>query len=135
MAVVDPNIILGLDLGDRRIGVAVGNLISKTATPLADLNNGRQLAEQLAQLQTEYNFSKIIIGLPLTATGQHGEQARKVTELVSQLRQALDIEIILEDERFTTQSANKYLSANPEEGASLDGASAKLILESWLAHN
>lgn len=132
---VDPNIILGLDLGDRRIGVAIGNLITKTATPLADLANDRLLLDHLRQLQQEYNYSKLIIGLPITATGQHGEQAHKVTEMADELSQNLGLEIVFEDERFTTQSASKFLSAHPQNGASIDGASAKLILESWLARN
>lgn len=129
------NIVLGLDLGDRHIGVAVGNLITKTATPLPDLTNDRSLADKLRQLQTEYGFSAIVIGLPVTATGIHGEQAKKVVELVNQLKVDLTAEIILEDERFTTQSAGKLLHQEEYKGATIDGVSAKLILEGWLARN
>jgi putative Holliday junction resolvase len=129
----DPTIVLGLDLGDRHIGVAVGNLITRTATPLPDFANDRFLSSKIIELSQQYNFSKIIIGLPLTTTGQHGEQAHKVTELVAELNCNLPMEIVLEDERFTTQSAAKFLAENPSINATIDGASAKLILEGWLA--
>lgn len=125
-------LILGLDLGDRHIGVAIGNLVTKTATPLPDLANDRSLSEHLLKLQQQYNYEKIIIGLPLTATGKFGEQVRKAMAVVNQLKDKLLVEIILEDERFTTQSATKLLRENPDLQATIDGASAKLILEGWL---
>jgi putative holliday junction resolvase len=126
------NIVLGLDIGDRHIGVAVGNTITRTATPLPDLPNNHSLVEQLLLLQNQYDFSKIIIGLPITATGQHGTQAHKVKELVEKLRIEMTTEIILEDERFTTQSASKYLREHPKNEASIDAISAQFILEGWL---
>jgi len=129
----DPTIVLGLDLGDRHIGVAIGNLITKTATPLSDFLADRFLVAKILELAQQYNFEKIIIGQPLTALGQLGEQAHKVADIVANLRRSLPMEIILEDERFTTQSATKYLAENPHIKASIDGASAKLILEGWLA--
>lgn len=128
----DPTIVLGLDVGDRHIGAAIGNTVTRTATPLPDLPNNHSLAEQLLILQNQYNFSKVIIGLPITATGQHGTQAHKVKELVAKLRDEVATEIILEDERFTTQSAAKYLREHPESKASIDAISAQLILEGWL---
>lgn len=129
---IDPTIVLGLDIGDRHIGVAVGNTITRTATPLPDLSNSHSLVEQLLLLQNQYNFSKIIIGLPMTATGQHGTQARKVKELVEKLSSEITAEIILEDERFTTQSAAKYLREHPKNQDSIDAISAQFILEGWL---
>ncbi len=129
---IDPTIVLGLDIGDRHIGTAIGNTITRTATPLSDLPNNHSLVEQLLLLQQQYNFSKIVIGLPITVTGQHGTQAHKVKELVETLRDAIATEIILEDERFTTQSAAKYLQKHPESTASIDAISAQFILEGWL---
>lgn len=128
----DPAIILGLDIGDRHIGVAIGNTITRTATPLHDLFSSHSLVEQLLNLQHQYNFSKIIIGLPVTATGQHGTQARKVKELAANLRGKMTTEIILEDERFTTQSAAKYVHEHPKNKASIDAISAQFILEGWM---
>ena len=129
----DASLVLGLDLGDRHIGVAIGNLITQTASPLPDLTNDRSLADKLLELYQQYNFACIVIGLPLTATGQHGKQAKKVVELVAILKQKLPMEIMLEDERFTTQSAAKFLIQNPKIDTTIDGASAKLILEGWLS--
>ncbi len=128
----DPTVILGLDIGDRHIGVAIGNTITHTATPLPDLPNSDSLTKKLLALHEEYSFSKIIVGLPVTTTGQHGSQAQKVESLVEEMRACLPIEIILEDERFTTQSASKFLANNPTVKATIDGISAKFILEEWL---
>lgn len=128
-------IILGLDLGDRHIGVAIGNLITKTATPLPDLANDRSFIDAITSLQHEYGFNQVVVGLPVTATGQHGEQAHKTIGLVDQLRQIEGLEVILEDERFTTQAATKFMAQNPEIGGTIDGVSAKLILEGWLARH
>lgn len=131
----DPTIVLGLDVGDRHTGVAIGNTITRTATPLPDLPSGCSLIKYLHQLQQQYNYSKIIIGLPITANGQYGNQAQKVKDLVAQLRTTLPTDIVLEleDERFTTQAAAKYLHKHPDHPATIDGVSAQFILESWLA--
>ena len=129
----DANIILGLDIGDRHIGVAIGNLITRTASPLSDLDNNRSLPDAILKLYHQYSFSKVVIGLPVTATGQHGSQAHKVKDLVNELTDQVPSEIIFEDERFTTRSAEKILREQPRKEHTIDGISAQLILESWLA--
>jgi len=128
----DPLIVLGLDIGDRHIGVAIGNIVTQTATPLPDLPNDNSVIDQLLALHQQYNFSKIIVGLPVTATGKYGIQAQKVKSLAETIKTALPVEIILEDERFTTQAASKFLREHPHIAASIDAVSAQLIVEGWL---
>ena len=128
----DPLIVLGLDIGDRHNGAAIGNVVTQTATPLPDLPNDNSVINQLLALHQQYNFSKIIVGLPVTATGKYGIQAQKVKSLAETIKTALPVEIILEDERFTTQAASKFLRKHPHIAASIDAISAQLIVEGWL---
>jgi len=104
--------ILGLDIGLKRIGVAVSDPFGVTATPLEFILNDGKVFEKINDLIKIYKISKIVIGLPLTLKGEEGEQARYTKDFAENLKNHIpqDIEIIFVDERFTSSLAEKTLS-------------------------
>jgi putative holliday junction resolvase len=124
--------VLGLDIGDRRIGIALADSTSPLAVPLVTLTNNRSFLNELVKLKHQHNFSKIIIGLPYTFAGREGSQAHKVKELAEKIRAKLLVEIIFQDERLTTKLASEKLRILPSATSDVDSVSAQLILQSWL---
>ena len=128
--------ILGLDIGLKRIGVAVSDPFGVTATPLEFILNDEKVFEKINDLIKNYKISKIVIGLPLTLKGEEGEQARYTKEFVENLKNHIpqDIEIIFIDERFTSSLAEKTLSQTKKKNKKekIDSLSAVFILQTYL---
>jgi putative Holliday junction resolvase len=128
--------ILGLDIGLKRIGVAVSDPFGITATPLEFILNDEKVFEKINDLIKNYKISKIVIGLPLTLKGEEGEQARYTKELAENLKNHIpqDIEIIFIDERFTSSLAEKTLSQTKKKNKKekIDSLSAVFILQTYL---
>ena len=128
--------ILGLDIGLKRIGVAVSDPFGITATPLEFILNDGKVFEKINDLIKIYKISKIVIGLPLTLKGEEGEQARYTKEFVENLKNHIpqDIEIIFVDERFTSSLAEKTLSQTKKKNKKekIDSLSAVFILQTYL---
>ncbi len=132
--------ILALDVGDKRIGVAVSDPFGFSGTPLTVLKNNPQVFEKIKDIVSQYNPKKIVVGLPLTLKGEEGEQARKTKEFVEKLKKYIpDVDIVFEDERFTSDIARERLEQilkNKKKIKNrLDAVSAVIILESYLEKN
>lgn len=96
--------ILALDYGSARTGVAVSDPTGTVARPIgvveqADSDKG---LEQLAELIRDEGADQVVVGLPLTLKGEHGEQARATTRFVEALRERIDVPVETYDERFTS---------------------------------
>lgn len=125
--------IIGLDVGDKRVGVAVADLETRVARPLTTLSNNRRLIGELCQLQRELGFSTVVIGIPLTLSGHEGSQAKKTMELADKIKNHLSVDVVFEDERMTSRDAEGRLKDVTYARSDIDAVSASLILESWLA--
>lgn len=130
------NRILGLDVGLKRIGVAVSDPFGVTATPLNFIPNDEKVFEKINDLIKNYKISKIVIGLPLTLKGEEGEQARYTKEFTENLKNHIpqDIQIIFVDERFTSSLAEKTLFQTKKKNKKekIDSLSAVFILQTYL---
>jgi putative Holliday junction resolvase len=128
--------ILGLDIGLKRIGVAVSDPFGVTATPLDFILNDEKVFEKINGLIKNYKISKIVIGLPLTLKGEEGEQVRYTKEFAENLKNHIPqgIEIIFVDERFTSSLAEKTLSQAKKKNKKekIDSLSAVFILQTYL---
>jgi putative Holliday junction resolvase len=130
--------LLGLDLGSKRIGVAVSDEMGWTAQGLTVLNRhgGVRDLENIARLVSEQGAEAIVLGLPINMDGSEGEQARKVRQFAEKLKQHLDIEVHLWDERLTTWEAEGILKEAGVKGQKrkqvVDKVAAALILKSYL---
>lgn len=124
---------LALDLGKRRVGVALCNAEETVTTPLPPFPFAR-LLEQVRALVEEYGVEGIVVGVPITRDGASRGEAR-AAEAVSRL-EALGLPVEREDERGTTAAAAAFLRQTGrakrrwEEG--LDSVAAQLILDSFL---
>lgn len=130
--------ILGLDVGERRIGVALSDASGRLATALttiAAIPHGQALA-QLARLSAEYAVCEIVVGLPLTLRGEIGPQAALVQRFAASLEQELQLPIHLVDERLTSAAAEQLLrdlGLKPEKRKQqIDQVAAALILQDFL---
>jgi putative Holliday junction resolvase len=129
---------LGLDLGERRVGVAVSDPEGILAHPLLQFEpkGRRDLVATVARLAAEQEAGRVVVGLPLLADGRRGEQARRAEAVVAALAEALDADVVTWDERFSTQDAEAALrGAGLTPGrrkARRDKVAAALILQSYL---
>lgn len=130
--------ILGLDVGDRTIGVAVSDLLGFTAQGITTINrrNIQFDLNELIKICKEYNVEKIICGLPKNMNGTIGEQGEKVIDFCKILEQEVDIPIKMWDERLTTAAAQRaMLEANLSRAKRkkiVDKIAATYILQGYL---
>jgi putative Holliday junction resolvase len=132
---------LGLDIGERRIGVAVSDPTGKVATPLTVLD-ARALARDaspLRRLVADYEPAVLVVGLPLTLAGEEGRQAATVKATVRRLVAPLGIPVAYHDERLSSTAANRAMAdAGADERSrrgSVDMVAASLLLQSYLDSN
>ena len=130
--------ILALDLGSRRIGVAVSDPLGITAQGLATIQrlNSRSDMAGLLELVRQYDVETILLGQPLNMSGNAGRQAQKAEAFAEQLRRRFHIEVILWDERLTSAEAQRVLKASgvsiEKRQQAVDRMAAVLLLQSYL---
>jgi putative Holliday junction resolvase len=117
--------VLALDFGSARTGVAVSDPTGLVARPLGVVAKAN--VEEIAAIVREQEVEEIVVGHPLTLRGERGEQARATERFVKALRAAVDVPVVLFDERFTTDLAQQTASATSE-----DARAAAHLLSSYL---
>jgi len=130
--------ILALDVGSKRIGVAVSDPLGITAQGLETIQrqNKRRDMEALGQLLARYEVREIVVGLPLRLSGAEGTQSEKMRRFADDLRTHFDVTVHLWDERWTSTEANRLLRETDlsikKRGQAVDRMAAILILQSWM---
>jgi putative Holliday junction resolvase len=130
--------VLGVDLGARRIGLAVSDPLGITAQGLQTLarQGGAADLAALAALAREQQVEQVILGLPLHMDGSEGASALGARRFAGTLEQALQVPVQLWDERLTTVQAERTLTGGgvrrQERRGHRDRLAAVLILQSWL---
>lgn len=130
--------ILGLDVGEVLIGVAVSDPSEIIAQGLDSIRrvNLKKDAETIKNLVNEHETGKLVVGLPKMMSGEIGIQAQKVLAFVESLKKTIEIPIIMWDERLTTVAANKVLieadMSRKKRKKVADKLSAILILQGYL---
>ncbi len=131
-------ILLGLDVGDVRIGVALSDELGVAAHPLCTLTRKNRKVDLLAiaDLVAIHKVGRIIIGLPVSLDGSIGTQAEKVQKFAQRLEHVIDIPIEFQDESFTTAEAEDVLRElnkdTKEQKELIDEVSAVIILTDYL---
>lgn len=132
---------LGLDLGARRIGVAISDSEGRVATPIATLERAKsknRTADHraIADLVSEWGAEVVAVGVPLSLDGSIGPAAEGVLAEVAELAQLLTVPVETVDERFTTVTADQQLKASGVRGRArskvIDQAAAAVLLQAWL---
>jgi putative holliday junction resolvase len=130
--------ILGLDVGDSRIGVAISDPVEIIATPLTVITRDDDNAalSAIIQLVGQYDVKRIVVGLPYSLDGSLGRQASKVKDFVDKLSQNTSAGIELWDERLSTVAVERLLrgagNKKARERSRLDAAAAAFILQGYL---
>lgn len=132
---------LGIDYGNRRIGMASGHPITGTAQALRTISHDGEPFDAVSAVINEWQPSTVVVGLPLSASGDESEMSRTVRQFVERLKPAHPaVEFVFQDERFSSQQAEARFRtarqagrARRSDAANLDSHAAAIILESWLA--
>ena len=131
-------ILLGLDVGDTRIGVALSDELGVAAHPLCTLTRKNRKVDLIAisDLVSIHKVECVVIGLPISLDGSIGTQAEKIQKFAKRLEHVIDIPIEFQDERFTTAEAEEILhELNKDAKAQkelIDEVSAVIILVDYL---
>lgn len=133
--------VLGIDLGERRVGLAVSDPTGSIAQPLPTLRRRAGKRMPLLALQNlaeEYDVEGIVMGLPLAPSGHDTNWTRTVREAAHNLEARSGLPVYLVDERYTSKAAERAVRSlglpkrKKEEKGRVDAAAAILILQSWL---
>ena len=130
---------LGLDLGTKRIGVAVSDSEGLLATPIEVIfrqKDARQDYLAVVELVKEWEVNIVVVGMPYSLDGQEGPMAQKTLEEVKSLSDILPVPVVTYDERLTTVTAERSLreqGVSSKEGRKvIDQLAAAVLLQAWL---
>lgn len=129
---------MGLDVGDKTIGVAVSDPLLITAQSLKTIKREgiNKDIDAIRDIIDEYNISKIVVGIPKNMNNTLGPQGEKVLNFVEKLKNRFDLDIVIEDERLTTVQAEKMLIESDVKRKNrkkvIDKVAATYILQSYL---
>lgn len=137
---------LGVDYGDRRIGLALSDATGLLASPWKTMANDGNLRAAAARIGGEVralvaesdSLTAVVLGLPMRLNGEANEQTPRVQALAELLRRDLDLPVVLQDERLTSREADELLSSRERDWrrrkTQLDAMAAALILQDYLDH-
>jgi putative Holliday junction resolvase len=135
--------VIGIDLGERRIGLAISDATATLARPLKTIERGRSdaaavdaLRRTIAELAGEEAVSSVVVGLPKHLDGSPNRQTPRVQKIVSLLTAQLAIPVVTQDERLSSREAEERLALGEKDWrrrkAKLDAAAAAVILQDYL---
>ena len=132
-----PGRVLGLDLGDAHIGVAISDDGRRVAVPLGTVPAGApQDLKAIAKLIAENDVTAVVVGHPISMSGARGARAHQAEEFAGALRSFLEIPVELHDERLSTVEADRALreagASGKERRRVIDRSAATVILQAWL---
>lgn len=134
-----PGRVIGLDLGSARIGVAVSDSDRTVATPIEVVTRTRDAAahrRRLADIVDEWEATTVVVGLPLSLSGQVGPAAKAALAEVEALRATLGVPVETYDERLSTVTAERSLMEQslraPARRRVVDKVAAAVVLQAWL---
>ena len=132
--------VLALDVGDRRVGLAISDPTGLLASPLGHVERGLTDVQDIIQTAEENDAARIVVGMPLTLAGESRAQAGKVRQFVRELRSATSIPIETVDERLSTVQAQRLLTDSDRgqgrrfsrDRGRIDSSAAAVILQAYL---
>ena len=131
--------VIGIDLGSKRIGIALSDSDLTVATPLDVVERSGNVEKdhiEILKITAEWEVQKIIVGLPISLDGTLGPSAQSVMDEIKMLRGVTDIPIETHDERFTTVTAEQILLQQnvkrDKKKRIIDKVAAAIILQGWI---
>ena len=136
-----PGRVLGLDAGERRVGVALSDELRLLASPVSVLDRRKGLApvlDHLSALARREGVVHAIVGLPLNADGSHGKQAERATHFARVAERVLGVPVTMWDERLSTREAEAIIreqgrnTRRARQAGQVDAVAAAVILQDYL---
>lgn len=132
---------LGVDLGSKRVGIAVSDISGTIASALTTVHRSKSRRHdhlEIAKLVKIEECEVVVVGLPLSLDGTHGPAAKGAVKEARQLQQTLGVPVEMYDERFTTVTAERHMMEvgldAKQRRKVVDKAAAAVILQGWLDH-
>ena len=133
--------VLGIDIGSKKIGIAISNQEITLATPLTVVHRSSQTSEDhetIKGIAHEWEVELLVVGMPLSLDGSLGAAAENVLHEITHLERNTGISVDTFDERFTTTTAKQILHdqgvSEKEQKNIIDQVAASIILQAWLDH-
>jgi len=129
--------ILAFDFGTQHIGVAVGQTITKTSSPLTILNvarEGKEIWNTISNLIDEWKPDRLLVGKPLNMDGTASDMMKKVDPFFQKLQKISNIPCELVDERLTSFEAKQLMQTDSKYDR-IDDLAAKIFLDNWIEHH
>ena len=129
--------ILAFDFGTHHIGVAVGQTVTKTSSPLVVLNvarEGKEIWNTISTLIDEWKPDQLLVGKPLNMDGTPSEMMKKVDPFFKRLQKISSIPCELVDERLTSFEAKQLMHVDSNDDR-IDDLAAKIFLDNWIEHH
>jgi putative Holliday junction resolvase len=132
---------LGIDLGSKRVGIAVSDISGTIASALTTVHRSKSRRhdhDEIGRLVRLEECEIVVVGLPLSLDGTHGPAARSAVKEADQLERNLGVPVEMYDERFTTVEAERYMMEAGMDAKQrrlvVDKAAAAVMLQAWLDH-
>ncbi|TXG76216.1 Holliday junction resolvase RuvX [Patescibacteria group bacterium] len=127
--------ILALDVGEVRVGVARANNIARIAEPLSTLEVSETIYDDIKSLVEQHDCAVVVVGLPRNMRGEETAQSVRIRAFVGELKQALAVPIVFQDESLTSVKAEQSLQQRKTgyNKGDVDALAAVYILEDYLA--
>jgi putative Holliday junction resolvase len=128
--------ILGLDIGDKRIGVAISDETTTIASGLEVIKAGLRALDRIEEIISRYDVKEIVVGLPLNMDGSRGPAAAKAVDFAKKIQDRFSITVSTFDERLTTRQGESALIAagisRKKRRAKIDKLAAQIILQTYI---
>lgn len=125
---------LGIDYGEKKIGLAMADSETKMASPYKILFNNQNIIEDLKNICLNEEIDVIVIGVPKGLQGTKSDQMKNVLDFIAKVKENILLKIIEQDEKLTSSQAGKLLRGTKAKGKD-DDVAAMLILQSYLDEN
>ncbi|MFA5188618.1 MAG: Holliday junction resolvase RuvX [Patescibacteria group bacterium] len=123
--------LLGIDYGEKKVGLAIADTETKIASPYKILTNDKGLFEAIKDICLEEEIGKIVVGIPTGLKGVKSAQYEIVKDFISQLKREFSMEIIAQNENLSSSYAQNLLQGTKSKGQD-DAVAAMIILQSYL---
>jgi putative Holliday junction resolvase len=124
--------LLGLDVGDSRIGAALASVIARLPQPAAVIPAGETSLEQIRDVIAKENVTMVVIGIPRNLEGSETAQSQKIRQFAGTLAASIDVPVVFADESLSSVRADELVRTNSFKNASQDSLAACFILEEYL---
>ena len=127
--------ILALDVGDRRVGVALADSQIKIAVPYGYLERSDKIIQQITELMLDHDINILVIGYPRNQSGEATKQTESVEQFAKELAEVeIDADLVFQDESLSSVEAERRLGRVKDKGE-IDAEAASIILQDYLEQN